>query len=122
MPAGVPGGRPASYGDGGVHGSHRGRPRSVLRRDQNQVSVRVGGQESAAEDIRDHLALYGLDDAQRDQLGGGADSRRARGKVVPRGRAVDEPLLPLSAVVTTDSRPPSGPHGGTTQGVPDEYT
>lgn len=54
---------------------------------------------------RDHLALYGLDDTQREQLGGGADGRRARGKVAPRGRTVGEPLLPLSAVVTTDNRP-----------------
>lgn len=54
---------------------------------------------------RDHLALYGLDDMQREQLGGGADSRRARGKVAPRGRAAGEPPLPLSAVVTTDNRP-----------------
>ncbi|MFI5716430.1 helix-turn-helix transcriptional regulator [Nocardia sp. NPDC051750] len=53
---------------------------------------------------RDHLAVYGLDDAQRDQLGGGFDGRRARSKVAP-GRVRPENLLPVHAVVTTDNRP-----------------
>ena len=57
---------------------------------------------------RDHLALSGLDDAQRDQLGGGFDSRRARSKVAP-GRQRPENLLPVHAVVTTDNRPWFGP-------------
>ncbi|MGI5220456.1 helix-turn-helix transcriptional regulator [Nocardia sp. CA-290969] len=55
-------------------------------------------------DERDHLALSGLDDAQRDQLGGGPDGRRARSKVAP-GRMRPENLLPVHAVVTTDNRP-----------------
>ncbi|WP_280422356.1 helix-turn-helix transcriptional regulator [Nocardia carnea] len=59
---------------------------------------------------RDHLALSGLDDAQRDQLGGGVDSRRARSKVAP-GRVRPENLLPVHAVVTTDNRPWFGPPG-----------
>ncbi|MEU1982442.1 WYL domain-containing protein [Nocardia sp. NPDC019395] len=53
---------------------------------------------------RDHLALYGLDDAQREQIGGGFDGRRARSKVAP-GRVRQENLLPVHAVVTTDNRP-----------------
>lgn len=57
---------------------------------------------------RDHLALSGLDDTQRDQLGGGVDSRRARSKVAP-GRLRPENLLPVHAVVTTDNRPWFGP-------------
>ncbi|MEV4566310.1 WYL domain-containing protein [Nonomuraea sp. NPDC049419] len=56
---------------------------------------------------RDHLALHGLDDEQRRQLGAAADSRRAREKVAA-GRSTP-PLLPLSAVVTTDNRPWYGP-------------
>ncbi|MBF6351948.1 MULTISPECIES: helix-turn-helix transcriptional regulator [Nocardia] len=59
---------------------------------------------------RDHLALSGLDDAQRDQLGGGIDGRRARSKVAP-GRGRPENLLPVHAVVTTDNRPWFGPPG-----------
>ncbi|WP_459545100.1 helix-turn-helix transcriptional regulator [Nocardia sp. X0981] len=53
---------------------------------------------------RDHLTLYGLDDAQREQLGGGFDGRRARSKVAA-SRTRAENLLPISAVVTTDNRP-----------------
>ncbi len=54
---------------------------------------------------RDHLALDGLDDAQRQQLGTGADSRRAREKVAAARQQPTASLLPLSAVVTTDNRP-----------------
>ncbi|WP_436738085.1 helix-turn-helix transcriptional regulator [Streptomyces sp. BBFR102] len=55
---------------------------------------------------RDQLALHGLDDRQRRQLGAGADGRRAREKVAARTTgAAAGPPLPLSAVVTTDSRP-----------------
>lgn len=50
---------------------------------------------------RDHLALYGLDDTQREQLGATADTRRAYRKV----RLPNAGVLPLSAVVTTDNRP-----------------
>ncbi|GAA1159196.1 hypothetical protein GCM10009654_14200 [Streptomyces hebeiensis] len=57
---------------------------------------------------RDHLALDGLDDDQRRQLGAGADSRRAREKVAVRRQQAASPL-PLSAVVTTDNRPWFGP-------------
>ncbi|QYC37842.1 HTH domain protein [Nonomuraea coxensis DSM 45129] len=56
---------------------------------------------------RDHLALHGLDDEQRRQLGAAADSRRAHKKVAVRRSAPS--LLPLSAVVTTDNRPWFGP-------------
>jgi len=56
---------------------------------------------------RDQLSLHGLDDEQRRQLGAGADSLRARQKVAVRQSAA--PLLPLSAVVTTDNRPWFGP-------------
>ncbi|MET8869906.1 HTH domain-containing protein [Nonomuraea sp. NPDC004580] len=52
---------------------------------------------------RDHLALHGLDDEQRRQLGAAADSRRAREKVAA-GRSTP-PLLPLSAVVTRRPSP-----------------
>ncbi|MFB8419614.1 helix-turn-helix transcriptional regulator [Streptomyces albidoflavus] len=54
---------------------------------------------------RDQLALHGLDDRQRHQLGAAADGRRAREKVAARAAGSAGPLLPLSAVVTTDSRP-----------------
>ncbi|MFG2733739.1 helix-turn-helix transcriptional regulator [Streptomyces harbinensis] len=55
---------------------------------------------------RDHLALYGLDDAQREQLGAAGGSRRAHRKVGARlGPAPGGGALPLSAVVTTDNRP-----------------
>ncbi|MEU3147326.1 MULTISPECIES: YafY family protein [unclassified Streptomyces] len=54
---------------------------------------------------RDHLALYGLDDMQREQLGATADTRRAHQKVRPRLRPSAGDVLPLSAVVTTDNRP-----------------
>ncbi|MEU1850398.1 WYL domain-containing protein [Streptomyces sp. NPDC019990] len=56
-------------------------------------------------DERDHLALYGLDDEQREQLGAADNARRAHQKVRPRpGRPITGGL-PLSAVVTTDNRP-----------------
>ncbi|QPA00636.1 transcriptional regulator [Streptomyces violascens] len=54
---------------------------------------------------RDQLALHGLDDRQRHQLGAAAEGRRAREKVAARTAGAPGPLLPLSAVVTTDSRP-----------------
>lgn len=72
------------------------------------VSLLPGGSLDTARltpDERDHLALAGLDDAQRDQLGGRADGRRALDKVTPRGCARPGQLLPLSAVVVTDNRP-----------------
>lgn len=72
------------------------------------VSLLPGGALDTARltpDERDHLALAGLDDAQRDQLGGRSDGRRALDKVTPRGRARPGQLLPLSAVVVTDNRP-----------------
>ncbi|HWS36336.1 MAG TPA: hypothetical protein VN408_26825 [Actinoplanes sp.] len=50
---------------------------------------------------RNHLALYGLDDTQREQSGATADTRRADRKV----RLPNAGVLPLSAVVTTDNRP-----------------
>ncbi|KAF3463929.1 WYL domain-containing protein [Streptomyces sp. Tu 3180] len=53
---------------------------------------------------RDHLALHGLDDEQRHQLGAGAESRRARAKVAARPQPATS-RLPISAVVTTDNRP-----------------
>ncbi|ARQ69867.1 helix-turn-helix transcriptional regulator [Streptomyces marincola] len=53
---------------------------------------------------RDQLALYGLDDRQRDLLGASADNRRVRAKVAPR-RTMRDDLLPLSAVVTADNEP-----------------
>ncbi|WP_280397692.1 helix-turn-helix transcriptional regulator [Nocardia carnea] len=59
---------------------------------------------------RDHLALTGLDDAQREQLGAASEGRRARSKVAP-GRVRPENLLPVHAVVTTDNRPWFGPPG-----------
>ena len=54
---------------------------------------------------RDHLALYGLDDMQREQLGAAADTRRAHQKVRSTLRLPNTDVLPLSAVVTTDNRP-----------------
>ncbi|QEU97043.1 helix-turn-helix transcriptional regulator [Streptomyces kanamyceticus] len=56
-------------------------------------------------DERDHLALHGLDDAQREQLGATADTRRADRKVRSGLRPSSTGALPLSAVVTTDNRP-----------------
>ncbi|GAA2281127.1 hypothetical protein GCM10010145_60740 [Streptomyces ruber] len=53
---------------------------------------------------RDHLALHGLDDTQRRQLGADAESRRARAKITAHRRPAAS-LLPISAVVTTDNRP-----------------
>lgn len=53
---------------------------------------------------RDHLVLHGLDDKQRHQLGAGTESRRARAKVAARQQPATS-QLPISAVVTTDSRP-----------------
>ncbi|MGE2735951.1 helix-turn-helix transcriptional regulator [Mycolicibacterium vaccae] len=52
---------------------------------------------------RDHLALHGLDDTQRQQLGTGADSDRARAKLTARRPVAD--VLPLSAVIVTDNAP-----------------
>lgn len=52
---------------------------------------------------RDHLALHGLDDSQRHQLGTGAESRRARDKL--KARQQPDGLLPISAVVATDNKP-----------------
>lgn len=52
---------------------------------------------------RDHLSLNGLDDRQRLELGAGGDGRRAREKIAERRRSATP--LPISAVVTTDSRP-----------------
>ncbi|MFE9248168.1 helix-turn-helix transcriptional regulator [Streptomyces sp. NPDC007088] len=54
---------------------------------------------------RDHLALHGLDDRQREQLGAAADTRRAHKKMRSTLRLPDTGALPLSAVVTTDNRP-----------------
>lgn len=57
---------------------------------------------------RDQLALGGLDEEQRGQLGAEAESRRAREKVAARRPPMGTPL-PVSAVVTTDNRPWFGP-------------
>ena len=54
---------------------------------------------------RDHLALYGLDDMQREQLGAAAGTRRAHQKMRSTLRLSNTDVLPLSAVVTTDNRP-----------------
>ncbi|WP_327289642.1 helix-turn-helix transcriptional regulator [Streptomyces sp. NBC_01198] len=54
---------------------------------------------------RDHLALYGLDDMQREQLGAAADTQRAHEKMRSALRLSNTDVLPLSAVVTTDNRP-----------------
>ena len=54
---------------------------------------------------RDHLALYGLDDMQREQLGAAADTQRAHRKMRSSLRLSNTDVLPLSAVVTTDNRP-----------------
>ncbi|MGE2836130.1 helix-turn-helix transcriptional regulator [Mycobacterium sp. SMC-4] len=51
---------------------------------------------------RDQLALPGLDDSQRRQLGGAADDRRARAKLLAHGPT---DVLPISAVVTSDNTP-----------------
>ncbi|MFE2276697.1 helix-turn-helix transcriptional regulator [Streptomyces sp. NPDC059454] len=64
---------------------------------------------------RDHLALYGLDDAQREQLGAVSDTRRAHQKVRSTLRPPDPDRLPLSTVVATDNRPWFSPQ---TEGVP----
>jgi predicted DNA-binding transcriptional regulator YafY len=56
-------------------------------------------------DERDHLALYGLDDVQREQLGAAADTHRAHQKVRSRLRSSSTDTLPLSTIVTTDNRP-----------------
>ncbi|NEC16615.1 WYL domain-containing protein [Streptomyces sp. SID8014] len=64
-------------------------------------------------DERDQLALHGLDDRQRRQLGAAVEGRRARAKVAARPAGTATAPLPLSAVVATDSRPWfwSGPQG-----------
>lgn len=54
---------------------------------------------------RDHLALHGLDDRQREQLGDVADARRAHRKVRQALRPSNTAVLLLSSVVTTDNRP-----------------
>jgi predicted DNA-binding transcriptional regulator YafY len=54
---------------------------------------------------RDHLALYGLDHMQREQLGAAADARRAHQKMRSNPGLSNTNVLPLSAVVTTDNRP-----------------
>ncbi|MEU4487308.1 WYL domain-containing protein [Streptomyces purpurascens] len=54
---------------------------------------------------RDHLALYGLDEMQREQLGAMADTQRAHQKVRSTLRPSSTGALPLSAVVTTDNSP-----------------
>ncbi|GAA3850604.1 helix-turn-helix transcriptional regulator [Streptomyces sedi] len=54
---------------------------------------------------RDHLALYGLDDTQREQLGASTDTRRAHRKVRPAPPPSGGAALPLSTVVTTDNSP-----------------
>jgi predicted DNA-binding transcriptional regulator YafY len=54
---------------------------------------------------RDGLALHGLDARQREQLGAGADIRRAHRKVRSSPGAATAGLLPLSSVVATDNRP-----------------
>ncbi|MBW1603996.1 WYL domain-containing protein [Streptomyces sp. JJ66] len=56
-------------------------------------------------DERDHLALYGLDDVQREQLGAASGTRRALRKVRGALRRSRSDALPLSAIVTTDNRP-----------------
>lgn len=56
-------------------------------------------------DERDHLALYGLDDVQRAQLGAGADTQRAHQKMRSTLRLSNANVLPLSAVVATDNSP-----------------
>ncbi|GAB2755931.1 hypothetical protein GCM10027174_34640 [Salinifilum aidingensis] len=61
---------------------------------------------------RDHLALEGLDDEQRDQLGTAVEARRARSKVAAVRRPPEQDALPLSAVVTTDNTPWFGPRPG----------
>jgi predicted DNA-binding transcriptional regulator YafY len=106
-----------------------GFPLLVQRGRLGGVSLLPGGaldtsRLTAAE--RDDLALHGLDDAQRQQLGSGADSRRARKKVAA-ARQQPASVLPLSAVVTTDNRPwfgsgaagtdPSGIVGDVRRGV-----
>lgn len=52
---------------------------------------------------RDHLALQGLDEPQRRQLGADREHRRARDKLTAGHQHTD--LLPICAVVTTDNRP-----------------
>lgn len=61
---------------------------------------------------RDHLALEGLDDAQRDQLGTAVEARRARNKVAAARGFPAQDALPLSAVVTTDNTPWFGARSG----------
>ncbi|HWS32576.1 MAG TPA: WYL domain-containing protein [Actinoplanes sp.] len=53
---------------------------------------------------RDHLALYGLDDTQREQLGATGGARRAYRKMGSVPRLPPAGTLPLSAVVTADNR------------------
>ncbi|MCY1143712.1 WYL domain-containing protein [Actinoplanes sp. Pm04-4] len=54
---------------------------------------------------RDHLALIGLDDKQREDLNASVESRRALAKIAStRSRRVQD-LLPLTDVVHVDSRP-----------------
>ncbi|WP_320776336.1 helix-turn-helix transcriptional regulator [Streptomyces sp. CRN 30] len=85
-----------------------GFPLLVRRGRTGGVTLLPGGRLDAARltpDERDHLALHGLDDQQREQLGAAGQTRRAHQKVrsVLRPSVVDG--LPLSAVVTTDNRP-----------------
>jgi predicted DNA-binding transcriptional regulator YafY len=85
-----------------------GFPVLIRRGRRGGVSLLPGGSLDTSRltpNERDHLALYGLDDMQRKQLGAAADTRRAHQKMRSNLRLPATDVLPLSAVVTTDNRP-----------------
>lgn len=85
-----------------------GFPLLVRRGRTGGVTLLPGGRLDTARltpDERDHLALHGLDDQQREQLGDAAQAWRAQRKVRSALRPSHLDGLPLSALVTTDNRP-----------------
>ncbi|QQN79620.1 helix-turn-helix transcriptional regulator [Streptomyces sp. XC 2026] len=85
-----------------------GLPLLVRRGRWGGVTLLPGGPLDTARltpEERDQLALHGLDDAQRGQLGSSADSSRARRKIRAVPRQAGTGALPLSSLVTTDNRP-----------------
>ena len=82
-----------------------GFPIHVVRGRGGGVTLLPGGTLDTARlspEERDHLALTGLDDRQREQLGTADGGRRARRKVAP---SSPDGLLPLHTLVLTDNRP-----------------
>ncbi|WP_024799847.1 YafY family protein [Nocardia sp. BMG51109] len=85
-----------------------GFPLVVQRGRRGGVTLLPGGSLDTSRltpEERDHLALSGLDAAQRHELGVSRESERIQQKVRTRSRRSAENLLPLSAVVIPDNSP-----------------